>query len=104
MKKIDSYIGCTKKSSGSGELKYCLWLDNEGGLFIQMLENSTSGEFSKHLFSVSKYISKIINNEILEPLVGFNVRTNEFIQVENNNNSSFLKAILTNLLPMGEQK
>lgn len=99
MKKIDPFLGVTPKLEGQGDIKYCLWVDSKGALYVQIVENSSSGTFSKCLFSVSKYLFLRNCTDKLSSLEGFDISTNKVIPVEGNNNGAFLKAILRNLLP-----
>jgi len=98
MKIIDSYVGITPKLSGTGNIKYRLWVDDTGGLFIQIIENDASGTYSKFAFSVSQYQSQRDSANKLGQLDGYAVEDNQQTTIDDNNNGAFLKAALTHLL------
>jgi hypothetical protein len=102
MRKIEPYTSSAPKLRGDGDIKYCLWVDKSGGLYVQILENDASGSFSQYLFSVSKYESKRATSEALLNLEAFNIVSKKIELVEDSNNSGFLKAVLRNLLPDNE--
>lgn len=99
MKRIEPCVFSAPKLSGTGDIKYCLWVDNAGGLYVQIIENKASGTFSKHLFSVAKYQSLRASTIALGKLEAYSLERNKLEEVEDNNNGAFLKAVLKNLLP-----
>jgi hypothetical protein len=99
MKKIESCVCSAPKLSGTGNIKYCLWVEIAGNLYVQIIENEASGTFSKLLFSVSKYQSERTSTKTLGKLEAYNLESEKFEDVEDNNNGAFLKAVLINLLP-----
>lgn len=99
MKKIESYSCIAPKISGTGNIEYCLWVDTEGNLYVQIIGNEAAGTFSKYLFSVSQYQGKRKNSKSLGNLTAFNVESGKIEPVADNNNDAFIKAILNNLLP-----
>lgn len=103
MKKIENFVILAPKLNSAGSIKYCLWVDETGNLYVQMIENEGSGTFSNHLFSVSKYQSKRRNAKALGSLEAFNIENNTVENVNDNNNGAFLKAVLRHLLPSGDQ-
>jgi len=104
MKKIGTETHNAPKLSGTGDIKYLLWIDAVGGVYIQIVGNDASGTFSKYLFSVSKYQSERANTKALGNLEAYNIERKEAEIVEDNNNGAFLKAILRSLLPEGDAK
>jgi hypothetical protein len=98
MKKIESYSCIVPKENKTDSVKYCLWVDKSGELYVQIVENEVSGTFSKCAFSVSKYASKIINDQHLGDIEGCNIKSGESEICKNNNNSAFLKVAFKNLL------
>ena len=103
MKRIENCVISAPKLSKTGSIKYCLWVDEIGSLYVQMIENEDSGTFSNHLFSVSKYQSERRSTKALGSLEAFNIGNNTFEKVDDNNNGAFLKAVLIHLLPSGDQ-
>lgn len=87
------------KLQGAGKLKYQLWVDAEGRLYVQIKENTASGTFSALLFSVSKYSSIRNSNASIGMPVGFDLVTRVYRKSENENDGGFLKAVLRHLLP-----
>ena len=104
MKKIGTETHTAPKLSGTGDIKYILWIDAIGGVYIQIVDNDASGTFSKYLFSVSKYQAERATSKALGNLEAYNIERQEAEIVEDNNNGAFLKAILRNILPEGEAK
>lgn len=98
MKKLE-HIYSAQKIRGNGLIKYHLWIDKTGELYVQILENEESGTFSKFLFSVSKYAGNHKNDKAIDNLEGYDIEENTFTTVKDNNNSGFLKAALRNILP-----
>lgn len=97
--KIDNYVASAPKLSKAGSIKYCLWVDEKGSLYVQLIENEESGTFSNHLFSVSNYQSKRKIKKALGHLEAFNVESKKIERLGDNNNGAFLKAVLLHLLP-----
>ena len=85
MKKIESCVCLAPKLIGSGNIKHCLWVDNKGGLFAQIVENKASGTFTRFLLSLSKYQSARNSAKALGKLEAYNLESNEFEEVKDNN-------------------
>lgn len=103
MKKIENHIGSAQKLSCTGNINYCLWVDETGDLYVQMTENDgESGTFSKNLFSVSKYHHIRTSDDDIRDLESFNYEKQITETVNNKNNKGFLKAVLMHLLPNNE--
>jgi len=98
MKKIVSYIGVAPKLSGIGSIEYCLWIDEQGRLYVQFVKNEASGTFSNFAFSVSKYESLRDSEKPLNQLEGHDVESGVCKMTDDNNNGAFLKAALRHLL------
>jgi len=101
MKKIENFTAIAPKLN-SGALEYCLWTDNDGALYVQIIRNiidtQSPGKHSDLLFRVSQYIDyeQIDNSQQMD---GINPSTfNEEVSKENNN-SGFVKAIIKHLIP-----
>lgn len=103
MKKIESCVVSAPKLSNNGSIKYCMWVDDTGSLYVQMVENEESGTFSNLLFSVSKYQSKRRSDKAIGTLEAYDIKNNTIVVVNDNNNGAFLKAVLIHLLPKGDQ-
>ncbi|GEM_PF-3288166 len=99
MKNIGKCVFSAQKLRKAGNIKYCLWVDTSGNLYVQMIENEASGTFSKYLFSVSKYESQRTSTKVLGSMQAYNIDTGATENVDGNNNGAFLKAVLIHLLP-----
>jgi hypothetical protein len=99
MKKIGNCEFSAPKMSKTGNIKYCLWVDVEGALYVQMTENDASGTFSKYLFSVAKYQSERTRTKPLGGIEAYNIETCVTETVNDNNNGAFLRATFLHLLP-----
>jgi hypothetical protein len=95
MKKINTVNLSAKRMSGNGEVKYCLWVNKEGELYIQLQENEEGGTFSSILFSVQKYVH---NMDETSNLFGFDLNSGKEVRSKNRNDPAFLKAVLKNLI------
>ena len=102
MKQIANYFANAEKISGNGTIKYCLWVDDTGKLYVQFAENeanaTSSGTFTSLLFSVTEYASiRDCNLDIGHPK-GLDASDGTRKIASNNNNGAFLKAVLRHLL------
>lgn len=102
MKRIDSFVGIAPKLVGDGNIQYCLWVDKQGKLFVQLEHNDKSGTFSKLLFSVSMYESMRKSPNSLGDMQGYDIESKTYKSSQDNNNGAFLKAVLNHLLPDDE--
>ncbi len=101
MKKIDGFIGKAKKINSESIIDYELWVNNKGKLFVRFVKgaNSKYGKFTDFLlFSVEEYEAKREQQEAINLLFGYNLKSNEKIESKNTNDSGFLKAVLRDLL------
>lgn len=98
IKKLD-YVGSAKKLKGDGLLKYCLWIDDKGSLYVQLIENEKAGTYSDIIFSVSKYLPIRNSNQEINVSEGYDTKAQKIVSRPNNNNGAFLKAVLKTLLP-----
>ena len=98
MKQILSVIADAPKLDGNGSLKYRLWINNEGNLYVQIEKNGAAGTFSDLLFSVSKYAAVRDKNESIGKLSGFDIKSGHQRVSANANDGAFLKAVLRHLL------
>lgn len=103
MKLIDNFLANAEKISGNGTIKYCLWIDGEGNLYVQFDENEVStnspGTFTSLLFSVSEFASIRKSDSDIGHPSGFDAASGTRKAAANNNNGAFLKAVLRHLLP-----
>lgn len=104
MKRIETKTFIASKLSETGNIDYCLWIDSVGCLYFQIIGNEASGTFSNYLFSVSKYQSERASTKSLGNLEAYNIETKKHEIVKDNNNGAFLKAVLRNLLPEGNDE
>ncbi|SEG24434.1 hypothetical protein [Nitrosomonas ureae] len=99
---LDSEIRLAPKIEGQGHIRYRLWVDEKGNLYVQFENNAESGTFSNLLFSVSKYESERNSDKALRNLKGYDSISKSFKFSGNNNDGAFLKAVLRHLLPIDE--
>lgn len=99
MKQIQSAIEEAPKIEGGGKLKYRLWVNGEGNLYVQIEDNAAAGTFSELLFSVSTYASLRNRNESIGQPSGYDIASGQQRVSANTNDSAFLKAVLRHLLP-----
>lgn len=99
MKQVESFVAEAQKLSGTGKVKYGLWVDSSGNLYVQLLENEGSGTFSKYLFSASKYASLRDGIKPIDQLNGYDLSDKSWKDSGNNDDIGFLEAVLRHLLP-----
>jgi len=99
MKQIQTAIAEAPKLEGSGKLKYQLWVDGDGRLYVQIEDNAAAGTFSELLFSVSEYSSVRNKAESIGQPVGYDLVKKLQRASANTNDGAFLKAVLRHLLP-----
>jgi hypothetical protein len=97
MKQIHITNNEAPKLGGVGKLKYQLWVDGNGSLYVQIVENPDGGTFSRWRFPVAKYTSACNGTRSLGRLVGFDENGKEQ-EGNNSNDDKFLKAVLIHLL------
>lgn len=86
------------KLEGTGKLKYQLWADSSGSLYVQIEENVAAGTFSPLLFPVVKYALERGSVKAIGQPVGIDlVKKTERVS-SNSNDGAFLKAVLRHLL------
>lgn len=99
MKRIESFIAEAPKVGGTGKIKYGLWIDSSGNLYVQIVGNEGTGTFSSCLFSVSKYASLRDGTKPIGQLNGYDLSDRSWRDSGNNNDVEFLEAALRHLLP-----
>ncbi|MCF5907840.1 hypothetical protein K3H35_03290 [Aeromonas veronii] len=92
MKQIPSFKAIAEN------IEYLLWVDGNGELYVQFDKNTSSGTFSKLLFSVSKYASQCNSSASIGFPDGFDLSNQSFTTSKNNNDGGFLKTVLCHLL------
>lgn len=99
MKRIDSAVYEANKIEGNGKLKYQLWVDSGGKLYVRIEDNAAAGTFSGLLFSTADYAAyRNAASSIGQPH-GYDLSENKVKQSANMNDGAFLKAVLRHLLP-----
>ena len=97
MKKIEGFAAIAPKIK-SGEVEYCLWTDNDGALYVQIIRNivdaTKAGTHSNLLFRVSEYLGR---EESFQKMHGYNPVTFVEETSKDNNDAGFVKAILKQL-------
>lgn len=96
MKQIYINNNETPTLSGSGILKYQLWVNDGGSFYVKITENSNEGRFSPLLFSVSEYAPE--RHKSIDNPCGLNLTHGGKRESANNNDGAFLKAVLQHLL------
>lgn len=99
MKRIGNYDAVAPKLSGNGQITYRLWVNGDGILFLELVDNENEGTFSDLLFPVSEYAHLRNDDAALGELRGFNRASGELEPAKDNNNGAFVKAVLQDLLP-----
>lgn len=100
MKQIESFVGEAQNLSGTEKIKYGLWIDSSGNLYVQIVGNEGAGTFSKGLlFSVSKYASLRDGTKPIGQMNGYDLSGQDWRDSGNNNDVRFLEAALRHLLP-----
>ena len=102
MRKIENFVASTRKAN-SGTLDYCLWVSDEGALYVQIVFNHTDtkkpGTHSNLLFPVSKYACLENTDKTFKKIHGINPSTLLEEVSNDNNDAGFIKAIIGSLLP-----
>ena len=101
MWELRAFTGSATKLRNHGALEYRLWIDAEGRLYVQIVNNDQSGTFSRCAFSVAKYMTARDRADPLNRLVGRNIETGNEELLRDNNNGAFLKAVLKHLFDEG---
>jgi len=87
----------------AGYIKYSLWIDADGALYVQITENMINtdhpGTHSKLLFKVSEYTRYIDSDNAIEAVSGLNIETGSWEISSDNNDRGFIRAILRQLFP-----
>lgn len=97
MKQIHITNNEAPKLGGTGTLKYQLWVDASGSLYVKISENSDGGTFSPWRFPVAKYASGRNSTGSLGQLVGLDAEGKKQ-DGKNSNDDAFFKAVLVHLL------
>ena len=102
MKKIEGFVASAPKIK-LGTLEYCLWVDEQGALYVQIFRNltntTTPGTHSKLLFRVADYLNDGNAVDASQGIRGINPETFREETSKNNDDPGFIKAIVTQLLP-----
>lgn len=103
MQLIPGFSGEARKFGGEGLIRYLLWVDDSGNLYVQFSDNivdtPSPGKFSGLLYSVAHY-APIRQSEVKIPHPhGYDLEIKTWVTKKDNNNGAFLKAVLRHLLP-----
>lgn len=102
MKRISTEVLRAPKRQGEGHIEYLLWVDPDGGLYVQLADNAAAGTFGRLLYSVSEYAGDRKRTTAFGNLTGYDHITSEKSEKRvsaNSNDAGFLKAVLCDLLP-----
>jgi hypothetical protein len=102
MKQIQSAVAEAPKLDGRGNIKYRLWVNGDGNLYVQFDANDETGTFSGLLFSVAEYAAVRNMTASIPPLNGYGLADKAQKISGNRNDGAFLKAVLRHLLPEQE--
>jgi hypothetical protein len=99
MNKIEGFVAFAPKSQ-VGQIEYCLWTDDSGALYVQMITNiiqaEKPGTHSNFLFRVSDFL-----NSETAPTEIYGMNPETFVKevLKDNNNIGFIKAVIKHLIP-----
>ena len=96
MKQIHITNNEAPKCGGSGTLKYQLWVNDSGNLYVEITGNSDGGSFSKLLFSAAQYAPA--RSKTIDKPFGLDLASRKERKSANNDDGAFLKAVLLHLL------
>lgn len=103
MNRVEQFEGEAPKIKGDGSIRYHLWTDDQGALYVQLYENDVNkkspGTLDRYMFPITKYIDRRCAKSQLSVSEGLVVESGSWEKVENNNTSAFLKAVLRHLFP-----
>lgn len=98
MKKLENFEGVATKLQRGGTIRYAAWVDDNGALYVQMLDNEQAGTFSNHAIPVASYASVRHSESKVGEMVAYSFESKQFEVIADNNNGAFIKAILRDLL------
>jgi len=102
MRKIEDFFATTNKAK-SGSLSYCLWVSDEGALYVQIDSNNTDTNnpvsHSNLIFKVSDYACLSNTDKAFKEMRGINPINFSEEASKNKNDPGFVKAIIKNMLP-----
>lgn len=102
MKKIENFVAVAPKIK-TGSLQYCLWTDDDGALYVQIVRNLTEtmtpGTHPKLLFRVADYLNDRNIGDASRKMHGINPETFSDEISRDNDTAGFLKTILNHLFP-----
>ena len=102
MKKIKNFVAVAPKIK-PGSLEYCLWTDDDGALYVQIVRNLTEtmspGTHPKLLFRISDFLNDRNTGDTSRSILGVNPETFSEETSKNNDDAGFIKAILKHLFP-----
>ena len=104
MKMIEGFSGIAPRSGGA-KVKYQLWIDENGAMYAQIIENIVKakrkrGTHTTNLYRVTDYVDYHFIRARDWVLVGIDPKTfEEAAPVRDFNEAGFLKAILKHLFP-----
>lgn len=98
MKQIHITNDEAPKLGGAGTVKYQLWVDGSGSLYVRVEENAAAGTFSALLFPVAKYAPERNSAQSIGHPVGLELAGKAERASANNNDGAFLKAVMHHLL------
>ena len=100
---VEQFEGKAPKVKLKGLIRYNLWTNDQGALYVQMFENDVDtehpGTLNNYLFPIAEHIHDRCSDSKLDVTQGLSVDTLKLVNVKNNNTSAFLKAVLRQLFP-----
>lgn len=103
MNKVEQFEGEAPKIKGRGSIRYHLWTNDRGALYVQLSSNeidtTSPGTLDQYLFPVAQYIDSRCEESQLNVTEGLRFESGSLEKIENNNTSAFLKAVLRHLFP-----
>lgn len=95
----EDFTGEAPMVAGDGNVTFKLWINEEGGLHVQLKKQEKGGACSNLLFSVSEFSEDRKSGGAIERPRGYDLATNEYKFSNNTVDPGFLKAVLQHLLP-----
>ena len=96
---IKGYVGVASKLLSDGNIKYSLWVDTSGKLYMKLEKNDGGGSFSKYLFPVSDYARFRGIDEAIKKPMGYDTTSGDFKESKYSADPGFIKDVLKHLLP-----
>ena len=102
MKRIENFERKARNISDTGTLTYCLWVDDEYSLHVQIIANTEGGTFPMHIFSVEKYKRDHHASGRVNQVEGRTQDNPSPIISNDNNTLRFIEAVMKDILQLDQ--